>query len=82
MGTNLAFEALITAQQDATQSSLFIVLQVHCTCFGRQPHSSSEVHKTLTTASSLQPNLATLEGLSSTKNMNSAGGCSYSIVYS
>ena len=25
-------------QQDATQSSLFIILQVHSTCFGCQPH--------------------------------------------
>ena len=42
---------LITAQQDAAQSSLFIILQVHCTCFGCQPHPSSGVHKTVTTAS-------------------------------
>ena len=32
---------LITAQLDATQSSLFIILQVHSTCFGCQPHPSS-----------------------------------------
>ena len=38
-------------QRDATQSSLFIILQVHSTCFGCQPHPSSEVHKTVTTAS-------------------------------
>ena len=25
---------------------LFIILQVHCTCFGCQPHPSSGVHKT------------------------------------
>ena len=38
-------------QQDATQSSLFIILQVHCTCFGCQPHPLAGVHKTVTTAS-------------------------------
>ena len=42
---------LITVQQDATQSSLFIILQVHSTCYGCQLHSSSGVHKTVTTAS-------------------------------
>ena len=40
---------LITVQRDATQSSLFIILQVHSTCFGYQPHPSSGVHKTVTT---------------------------------
>ena len=55
MGFNSAFKVLITVQRDATQSSLFIILQVHWTCFGRQPHPSSRVHKTVTTASSLQP---------------------------
>ena len=52
---------LITVQRDATQSSLFIILQVHCTCFGCQPHPSSVVHKTVTTASGtvqLPPNVA------------------------
>jgi len=65
---------LITAQRDATQSSLFIILQVHCTCFGCQPHPSSVVHKTVTTASGtvqLPPSnvamLTTLEGGSCTK---------------
>ena len=72
---------LIIVQRDATQSSLFIILQVHSTCFGCQPHPSSEVHKTATTASStdiyiyiyiyivqLPPsNLATLEGGTCTK---------------
>ena len=33
------------SQRDATQSSLFTILQVHSTCFGYQPH------KTVTTAS-------------------------------
>ena len=42
---------LITAQRDAKQSSLFIILQVHSTCFGSQPHPSSGAHKTVTTAS-------------------------------
>ena len=42
---------LITVQRDATQSSLFVLLQVHSTCFGYQPNPSSGVHKTLTTAS-------------------------------
>ena len=41
----------ITVQRDATQSSLFIILPVHSTCFGCQPHPSSGVHKTVTTAS-------------------------------
>ena len=30
--------------------SQFIILQVHSTCFACQPHSSSGVHKTVTTA--------------------------------
>jgi len=42
---------LIIVQRDATQSSLFIILQVHSTCFGFQPYPSSEAHKTVTTAS-------------------------------
>jgi len=42
---------LITVQRDATQSSLFIILQVHSTCFGCEPHPSSGVHKTVTIAS-------------------------------
>jgi len=33
------------------QCSLFIILQVHSTCFGCQTHPSSGVHKTVTTAS-------------------------------
>ena len=60
---------LIIVQRDATQSSLFIILQVHSTCFGCQTHPSSGVHKTVTTASGtvqLPPsnvvNLTTLEG--------------------
>ena len=42
---------LIIIERDATQSSLFIILQVHSTCFGCQPHPSSGVHKTVTIAS-------------------------------
>ena len=41
----------IIVQRDATQSSLFIILQVHSTCFRCQPHPSSGTHKTVTTAS-------------------------------
>ena len=41
----------ITVQRDATQISLFIILQVHSTCFECQSHPSSGVHKTITTAS-------------------------------
>jgi len=41
----------IIVQWDATQSILFIILQVRSTCFGCQPHPSSGVHKTVTTAS-------------------------------
>ena len=75
---------LIIVQRDATQSSLFIILQVHSTCFGCQPHPSSGVHKTVITASLQrgQSSLATLEGGICTKNMTSTGGCSYSVVYS
>ena len=42
---------LIIVQRDATQSSPFIIMQVHSTCFGCQPHPSSGVHKTVITAS-------------------------------
>jgi len=44
---------LILVQRDATQSSQFIILQVHSTCFGCQKHPSSEGHKTVTTASGI-----------------------------
>jgi len=40
---------LIIVQRDATQSSLFIIQQVRSTCFGCQPHPSSQVHKTAVT---------------------------------
>ena len=48
---NLEKYILIIVQWDATQTSLFIILQVRCTCFRCQPHPSSGVHKTVTTAS-------------------------------
>ena len=41
----------VIVQRDATQSSLFIILQVHPTCFVCQPQLSPGVHKTITTAS-------------------------------
>ena len=41
---------LIIVQRDSTKSSQFIILEVHSTCFGCQPHPSSGVHKTVTTA--------------------------------
>ena len=72
----------ITVQRDATQSSLLF-------CKFTQPHPSSGVHKTVTTASGTghiccaatslqrcQASLATLEG-----NSCSTGGCSHSFVY-
>jgi len=42
---------LIIVQRDATQSSLFIILQVQSTCFRCQQHPSSGVHKTVPVAS-------------------------------
>jgi len=45
------FHILLIIQRDATQNSLFIILHVHSACFGCQPHPSSGVHKTVTTAS-------------------------------
>ena len=50
-GSVRRWSILIIVQGDATQSSLFIILQVHSTCFGCQLHPSSGVHKTVTTAS-------------------------------
>jgi len=44
-------DVLINVQRDASQSILFIILQVHSTCFGCQPHPSSGVHKIITTTS-------------------------------
>jgi len=45
--------SILITVRDATQSSLFIILQVHSICFGCQPHPSSGVHKTVPTASSI-----------------------------
>ena len=56
-------------QRDATQISLFIILQLHSTCFGCQPYPSSGIRKTVATASV-------------TGRMTNTGGCSYSFVYS
>jgi hypothetical protein len=50
-GSAHRWSILIIVQWDATQSSPFIILQVHSTCFGCQTHPSSGVHKTVTTAS-------------------------------
>ena len=49
--SKLTLSLLIIVERDATQSSLFIILQVHSTCFGCQPHPSSGVHRTVTIAS-------------------------------
>jgi len=78
---------LIIVQRDAIESRLFIVLQVQSTCFWCQPHPSSGVHKTVTTASSTghifcAPSSLQRGQASCTKNMISTGGCSYSFVYS
>ena len=79
---------LITVQRDATQSSLFIILQVHSTCLGCQPHPSSGLHKTVTTASGtvqLPPsNVAKLASprwreVAAQKNMTSTGGCNLQV---
>ena len=42
----MLYSLLIIVQRDATQSSLFIILQVHSTCFGCQLHPSSGLHQT------------------------------------
>jgi len=72
---------LLIVQRDATQSSLFNILQVHSTCFRCQPHPSSGVHKTVTTASGtghIFCAATSLRGQATT----STRGCSYSFVYS
>jgi len=63
------------------KSSLFIILQVHSTCFECQPHPSSGIHKTVTTASGTGHTFCTATSLhrcqaNCTKNMTSTGGCS------
>jgi len=40
----------MVVQRDAIQISLFIILQVHSTSLGCQPHPSPGVGKTVTTA--------------------------------
>ena len=84
-GSANRWSILIIVQRNATQSSLFIILQVHSTCFGCQPHPSSGVHKTSPTAfgtGHIFCAAATLEGGSCTKNMTSTEGCRWSFVYS
>ena len=44
---SLGVKRLIIAQGDTTQSNLFIILQVHSTCFGCQPHPLSGIRPTL-----------------------------------
>jgi len=61
-------------QRNATQSCIFIILQVHSTCFGCQPHPSSGVRKTVTTASGTGHIF--VRGGNCTKNMTSTVGCS------
>jgi hypothetical protein len=85
---------LIIIQRDATQSSLSIILQVHSTCFGRRPHPSSGVHKTVTTTSGTGhiflcsylpppwPVWPRWREVAAQYSMTSTGGCSYSFVYS
>jgi len=53
MAYKLNIFILIIVLPDATQSNLFITLQVHSTCFGCQPHPSSGTHKTVTTNSGI-----------------------------
>jgi len=81
---------LIIVWRDATQSSLFIIMQVHCTCFGCQPHPSSVVHKRVTIASgtgnifcastSRQRGQAGTS-LSTTPIIRSTQNCNYSLRY-
>jgi len=79
---------LIIVQRGATQSSLFIILQVHSRFFGCQPRPSSGVHKTVTTVSGivqLPPSNVTKprwREVAAQENMTITGGCSYSFVYS
>jgi len=40
-GSMHRWSILITVQPDVTQSSLFIILQIHSTCFGCQTHPSN-----------------------------------------
>jgi len=78
---------LIIVQRDVTQSSLFIILQVHPTCFGCQPHPSSGVHKTVTTAfgtghifAQLPPPNVTKLASGVHKTVTTASGTGYTFV--
>jgi len=74
---------LVIVQRDATQSSLFIILQVHSTCFGCQPHTSSGVHKTVTTASGTGHIFCAATSLQRGQaSLATFKGCSYNFVYS
>jgi len=65
-------------QRNATQSNLFIMLQVHSTCFRCQPHPSSGIHKTVTTAlPPMWPSWPRWREVAAQKNMTSTGDCSY-----
>ena len=93
-GSVLRCSVLIIVQRNATQSSLYIILQAQSTCFGCQLHPSSGVHKTVTTASgtghisyaanSLQRGQAwpCWREVAAQHSMTSTGGSCYSFVYS
>ena len=78
----------IIVERNVTQSSLFIILQVHSTCPGCQPHPLSKAHKTVTTVACTghifcaATSLQRCRKVAPQKNMTSTGGCSYSFVYS
>ena len=71
----------ITVQRDATQNSVFIILQVHSTCFGCQPHPSSGAHKTVTTVSGIFCAVTSLQRVQATPNISSTQNCNYSLRY-
>jgi len=80
---------LIIVQRDATQNSRYIILKIHSTCFGCQPHPSSGVHKTVTTVSAtghavlcsyLPPTWPKFR-LSTTPIIRSTQNCNYSLRY-
>jgi len=74
---------LIIVQRDATQSSLFIILQVHCTRFRCQPHLSSGAHETVTTASGTGHIFCAATSLQRGQaSFTTTGGCSYGLMYS
>jgi len=80
---------LIIVQRDATENSLFIILQVHSTCFECQPHPSSGVHKTVTAASDTGHIFCATTSLQRGQAWprwrelaDQSGGCSYRFVYS